>query len=197
MKTPGKRVKRSKAAIARAERAARRKAMAEIRTNLEGVREAQAEEERDAIDPLPESIEERVLRETEEKKKFNAEAQERFLRVFALGGTVMEAARAAGVAAITVHRERRRDPEFARRFQDALELNTDGVEDLLRNLAAGGNVTAIFGVLRARRPSVWRESKTVDVNATHDVKASGELFTRLVEALAKVAKPATTAPSAD
>lgn len=187
--------KRTKDQIARADRAARRKALAEIRGRIEATREAEVEVERDALEALPETFDERVLRETEEKKKFDAAAQIRFLKLFALGGTVQEAARAAGVAAITVHRERRRDPEFAKRFQDALELNTDGVEDLLRNLAGEGNVTAIFGILRARRPGVWRETKAVDANVNVNHAASAELFTQLVEALGRTRPgPATSDP---
>lgn len=176
----------------RAKREARRETLKEFRAARQRAVVAATEEERDAIEPLPESLEERVWRETECKKKFNAEAQERFLRYFAIGGTVAEAARAAGVSAVSVHREKRHNAEFAKRYANALELNTDGVEDLLRNLASGGNVTAIFGVLRARRPGTWREQKAVDVNATHDVKASAELFARLVEALGKAGKAPTT-----
>jgi len=190
MKTPVKR--RTKAQIARAEREARRAVLKSLRAARAAVEAPTGEEERDAIEALPESLEERVWRETESKKKFNLQAQDRFLRYFAIGGTVAEAARAAGVSAVSVHREKREDAEFARRYQNALELNTDGVEDLLRNLAAGGNVTAIFGVLRARRPAVWREQKAVDMNATHNVAASAELFAQLVAALGKAGKAPTT-----
>ena len=182
--------------MGRARREMRRETLEEIRLVTQGIREAVDVEERDALEPAPETIEERVLRETESKKKFNLEAQERFLRIFGLGGTVREAATAAGVSFVTVMRERRRDPDFAKRFQDALELNTDGVEDLLRNLASQGNITAVFGVLRARRPGVWREQKAVDANLNVNLAASGELFTQLIDALSRTKPGPTTSDPA-
>lgn len=169
--------------------------MAEIRASVAAA-VADPTLDRDAIEAMPETIEERVLRETESKKKFNGEAQSRFLKLFALGGTVQEAARAAGVSALTVHKEKRANADFAKRFQDALELNTDGVEDLLRNLAAQGNITAVFGVLRARRPGVWREQKAVDANVNVNLAASGELFTQLIDALSRTKPGPTTSDPA-
>lgn len=77
-----------------------------------------------------------------------------------------EHAHALGISHVAIFRLRHRDPEFAEEFLAAQETNTDLLEDHLARMAvtAGipGNVTALFGTLRARRPNVWRENVKVD-----------------------------------
>lgn len=135
------------------------------------------------IESLPETPDERAVTQDETRKKFSQSVQDRFLRLYAMGATEREAARVCGVSPITVRRARRSDPEFDKRYLDAREFNTDEMEDTLRRIAADGHVTAIFGILRARRPEVWRERATVDANVTQDVTASAELFNTLIKAL--------------
>ena len=135
------------------------------------------------IEALPETGDERAVQRDESRKKFTQGVQDRFLRLYAMGATEREAARVCGVSPITVRRARRSDLEFDRRYLDAREFNTDEMEDTLRRIAADGHVTAIFGILRARRPDVWRERATLDANVTQDVTASSELFAKLLEAL--------------
>ena len=149
------------------------------------VREAGEEDE---LQAMPETIEERALARDESRQKFTLEIQGRFLRLYAMGATEREAARACGVSPVTVRRRRRTDAEFDKRYLDAREFNTDEMEDTLRRIAADGHVTAIFGILRARRPAVWRERAVLDANVTQDSTASTEMFTRLLEALDNRAK---------
>ena len=82
-----------------------------------------------------------------------------FLRLYAEpGATVRSAAAKIGVSAVAIFKLVRRDEEFAAAYREALELALDNVEDDIHTLACQGNLTAMFGLLRARRPSVWRES---------------------------------------
>lgn len=98
--------------------------------------------------------------------KLTPEVQAEFLRRYAEGGSVKEHAHALGISHVAIFRLRHRDPEFAEEFLTAQETNTDLLEDHLARMAttAGtpGNVTALFGTLRARRPNVWRENVKVD-----------------------------------
>lgn len=94
---------------------------------------------------------------------FTRERRQKFLDKFRSGTSVAVAARHAGVSDVTVFVTKRRDPEFAKQYAEAFELNLDCLEDTLRKFALAGNVTALFGCLRAFRPAVWRESQTVKV----------------------------------
>jgi len=152
------------------------------------VREVEEDEE---LLPLPPTVEERALRRDAAKQKFDVPAQDRFLTLYATGATEREAARAVGVSVTTVRRFRRRDEAFEARYKDAREFNTDEMEDTLRRIAADGHVTAIFGILRARRPDVWRERAQLDATVTNDSTASAALFAQLIDALNGRTKPAT------
>lgn len=88
---------------------------------------------------------------------FTAEKREKFLEEYAKGLTVAQAARKVGVSDITVFNHINKNPDFKRRYQAAMETNTDVLEDSLHSIARGGNLTAIFGMLKARRPERWRE----------------------------------------
>lgn len=63
------------------------------------------------------------------------------------------------------HRLRQADEKFAVEVADAQDSGIDMLEQRLVDIATGkvevrnmAQVTACFGVLRARRPAVWRES---------------------------------------
>lgn len=70
-----------------------------------------------------------------------------------------------GVSSVTVYAHVRKDEEFAERFRLAQETNTDELEDILHSLARSGNIAAIFGTLKARRPERWRDSSKVDITS--------------------------------
>jgi len=98
--------------------------------------------------------------------KMSAEVRAEFLRRYAEGGTVKAHAHDLGISHVAIFRLRHRDEEFEKEFLVAQETNTDLLEDHLVSMATTtgtpGNVTALFGTLRARRPSVWRENVKVD-----------------------------------
>lgn len=98
--------------------------------------------------------------------KLTPDIRAEFLRRYAEGGTVREHAHALGVSHVAIFRLKNRDEEFEKEFLVAQETNTDLLEDHLARMAttAGtpGNVTALFGTLRARRPNVWRENFKVE-----------------------------------
>lgn len=68
-----------------------------------------------------------------------------------------EAARKVGTTAATVFAYVREDETFGDAYRLAMEVNTDVLEDGLHTLARAGNVAAIFGTLKARRPERWRD----------------------------------------
>ena len=100
-----------------------------------------------------------------EKYKFTEALRHEFCRLYAKGYTVGEAAREVGTTSTTVFTWNRKDPEFAKRFAKARELCLDVLEDQLHLMGRSGNVTAIFGMLRAFRSIRWREG----VQVQHDV----------------------------
>ena len=108
--------------------------------------------------------------------KFTPEKRKEFLEHFAAGSTVAQAARRTGVSAVTVFNHLRKNPVFARKYGRALETNTDLLEDGLHHLARNGNIAAIFGTLKARRPERWRDR--VDVS-----NKDGSLLKPLAEAI--------------
>lgn len=96
---------------------------------------------------------------------FTPQKRAEFLERYAGGGTVAMCASKIGVSASIVFRTARNDPRFAKALEAARETNTDHVEDGVHHLAVAGNLTAMFGILRARRPHVWRDNSTVRVDA--------------------------------
>ena len=126
---------------------------------------------------------------------FNAEKREMFLMYYRTGITVREAALKVGVSVVTVFNHVRTNPEFKEDYQLAMESNTDVLEDLLHQLARNGNVAALFGTLKARRPERWRDR--VDVS-----NQDGSLLKPLAEAVRRahgigVEKAGTSRPESE
>lgn len=105
---------------------------------------------------------------TQESRFFTAEKRAAFLEAYSRGGSVQSAAAEAGVTGRCVFYVKARDEKFRAEFDAASEQNLDALEDLLRRHAterqgsAPGNLTAIFGVLNARRPAVWRQNHKIE-----------------------------------
>lgn len=97
--------------------------------------------------------------------RFTEKIKQRVLKFVREGYPVVRAARKAGTTDVTVFDHRRKDPEFGKAFEEALEAGTDMLEDKLHDMAIGGNITAIFGTLKARRPQKWREHYKIDHGA--------------------------------
>ncbi len=113
---------------------------------------------------------------------FTEELKTKFLELYARGGTVNACASEVGVSSVTVYSHVRKDEEFAERFRLAQETNTDELEDILLSLARAGNIAAIFGTLKARRPEKWRDSSKVDITS------GGKPLTALASALGYLAE---------
>lgn len=92
-----------------------------------------------------------------ERGKFTAEKRRLFLEYYQTGMTVRQAAQKIGVSNVAVFNHVRKNEEFRREYEAAMEANTDVLEDGLHHLARAGNIAAIFGTLKARRPERWRD----------------------------------------
>ncbi len=113
------------------------------------------------------------------QNRFTPAKRAQFLEFYAAGGTVASCARRVGVSAVCVFNHVRRDESFAAEYHTAMETNTDVLEDGLHTLARQGNIAAIFGTLKARRPERWRDR--VDVS-----NQDGSLLKPLAEAIRRV-----------
>lgn len=102
-----------------------------------------------------------------EPATFTEEKKAAFLALYAGGGTVRQCAAAVGVSHVTVFNHARKDEDFKARFNEAMEGNTDALEDVLHDLAMCRNPVAIFGMLKARRPQKWRENVNVTGQVQH------------------------------
>lgn len=112
---------------------------------------------------------------------FSPVKRRQFLDLYATGLTVREAARKVGVSTVTVFKHVNKDAEFKAEYRAAMETNTDVLEDDLHTMARNGNVAALFGTLKARRPERWRERMDLS-------NSDGSLLKPLAEAIRKLSK---------
>lgn len=119
---------------------------------------------------------------------FTAEKRARFLEHYRTGLTVREAAAVVNISVVTVFNHVRKDEEFAAAYKLAMETNTDVLEDGLHTLARNGNIAAIFGTLKARRPERWRDNVNIS-------NSDGSLLKPLAEAIRR-AHGINTSPDA-
>lgn len=114
-------------------------------------------------------------------------AKAKFLERLAETANVTRSARAAKVERVTVYRHRRKDPEFLKAWDEALELGNDALEDeairrgkdgWLEPLVSAGKVVGtvrkysdglLNTMLKARRPEKFRErtDTTMSGSMTH------------------------------
>lgn len=76
-----------------------------------------------------------------------------------------EAAKEVGVSHVTIFNFVNKNEIFARKFQRARSKSMDALEDHLHAMAYGrakGNIVAVFGTLKARRPEIWRDKAQID-----------------------------------
>lgn len=96
---------------------------------------------------------------------FTPEKKTAFLALYASGKSIFDSATEVGVSSVTVFNHVRSDEEFAALYRKAVEANTDNLEDHLYRMAFNkmpGNILAVFGILKARRPEKWRETAKVE-----------------------------------
>ena len=82
---------------------------------------------------------------------------ERFLVLLSDYGNVSRAADGAGISRITAYKHRNTDPVFAAKWEAALELGIDGMEDEARRRAMTVSDTLLIFMLKAARPEKYRE----------------------------------------
>lgn len=77
-------------------------------------------------------------------------------------GTVLRAAKSAGVSPWTAYRWRQEDLEFADQWDEAPENAVDVVENSLYQKAVSGDTVCIIFYLKAHRP-IYRDRLNIDI----------------------------------
>ena len=103
----------------------------------------------------------------------------KFLKALRETGIVTDAAKILGVDRTTVYRERDRNPQFKADWEQVNEWVTEELEQEARRRAMKGSDTLLMFMLRAKRPSVYRES----VNVNHGGKVTHEVEEGVDEAI--------------
>lgn len=78
-------------------------------------------------------------------------------------GSVTTACKVAHISRVTVYANKRDDPTFAERWEQAVEAGADTLEDEARRRAmeglSKGSDTLLMFLLKGLRPQRWRESR--------------------------------------
>ena len=105
-----------------------------------------------------------------------------FLEALRAGGVVTSAARAAGKERTTPYQARKRDSDFAREWDEAIEDSIDAVQLTAQRLATSGDDSAMTRWwLTRRRPGLFADRTHVELtgHVPFDPDADDELFKRL------------------
>ncbi len=104
------------------------------------------------------------------RSSVTTEAKAAFLAALREGATFEVAARSAGTSRRSLLRLRQADERFALDVDEAADAGCDMLEQQLVKYGTGeapiknaAQVTALFGVLRKRRPEQWREQQRLDL----------------------------------
>ncbi len=89
--------------------------------------------------------------------------KKKFIETLEAQGTVLHAAKAAGVSRWTAYRWRQEDLEFAGQWDQALENAVDVVENSLYQKAVSGDTICMIFYLKAHRP-IYRDRLNIDIN---------------------------------
>jgi hypothetical protein len=98
-----------------------------------------------------------------------------FIETLEAQGTVLHAAKAAGISRWTAYRWRQEDPEFASQWDEALENAVDVVENSLYQKAVSGDTICMIFYLKAHRPK-YRDRLNIDIE-----QVRGEIEERLAQ----------------
>lgn len=88
---------------------------------------------------------------------WNDEKESRFLASLRDGNSVSTACKAAGFARQTPYNRRKIDEAFGKRWDEAVEAGTDGLEDVAIKRAKDGSDTLLIFMLKARRREVYAD----------------------------------------
>jgi len=106
---------------------------------------------------------------------FTPDKQADYLAAIARGLTRSKAAVAADVSTATVRDYMKKDPAFAAAVVEAEAQACDEVEDVLRELALSGHMTALMFWLQNRAPDRWKDMRRVEKKVTHEGTVTHEL----------------------
>lgn len=100
------------------------------------------------------------------------EWQDRFLAVYEESCNISLAARACKIDRRTVYRERERNPDFTARMEAAEKVAVANLEEVAYKRAVAQSDTLLIFLLKANRPSKYRESMKVQHGGTvkHEIE---------------------------
>jgi hypothetical protein len=118
---------------------------------------------------------------------YTIEQADIIVQAIANGHTTIQASHMAGICHMTAYNWRKRYPEFAERWNEAVEIATDCVESVVTCAAVSGNLNAAFYWLKHHRPRVYNRealAKLAILNAaiTHQASRGGGRLTINVDA---------------
>lgn len=108
--------------------------------------------------PQPKKQPAKAATKATHKKGADPSWQDRFLEIFAMSLSVVLAAQGAGVHRATVYRERDRNPEFAKAWEDAKAAAIERLEAAAFERARSTSDTLLIFLLKSHKPEVYRES---------------------------------------
>jgi hypothetical protein len=89
------------------------------------------------------------------------------VEAIANGYTTIQASHMAGICHMTAYNWRKRYPEFAERWNEAVEIATDCVESVVTSAAMSGDLTAAFYWLKHHRPRVYNREALAKLAMWH------------------------------
>ncbi len=91
-----------------------------------------------------------------------------FIRTLTGGASIRAACQAAGISKTAAFAWRNDDAAFAATWDEAIEAGTETLEDEAVRRALAGSDTMLIFMLKARRPSVYREPRTLHLGGMQD-----------------------------
>lgn len=101
--------------------------------------------------------------------------KKKFIATLEAQGTVLHAAKAAGVSRWTAYRWRQEDLDFADQWDEARENAVDVVENSLYQKAVSGDTICMIFYLKAHRP-IYRDRLNIDIE-----QVRGEIEERMAQ----------------
>lgn len=93
-----------------------------------------------------------------------------FLESLARLGNIKLAAEAAGITRQNAYAARKADPDFAEKWDDAIEQAVDDLQEAARKRAMEGSDALLIFLLKAHRPSVYRDNFKIDASNVTEIR---------------------------
>ena len=94
---------------------------------------------------------------TKKGKRLAKDWKERFLKGLEETSLVTEACKLADVSRITAYKHRKLDDDFAERWEEIIEADTEQLEQVAVRRAKDSSDTLLIFLLKSRRPHVYRD----------------------------------------